>query len=114
MRQTRQSARTGVLIWLLIPLALGVFGGACFALLRVGTELPVWVCLLIPVPVAIAGLAFFAWTHQTTGFDGPTESMDEFRARAAKMTPAEQAQYLAQYSEEDRAILEEELRKGGS
>jgi ribosomal protein S27AE len=113
LQQTRQSARTGVLIWTVILLALAAVGGACFALLRVGTELPVWACVLISVPVAIAGFAFFVWTHQTTGFDGPMMSMDEFRARMARMTQAEQSQYLAQYSEEDRAILEKELRQDG-
>jgi hypothetical protein len=98
------------MIWGLVILALGVFGGACFGLFRVATALPIWIAVLISLVVAIAGFALFVWTHQTNGFDGPMISMDEFRAKMATMTPSERAQYLAGFSKADREILERELR----
>ena len=102
----------GLLAWGLVLLALGVFGGACYGVLRLTTTLPNWAAVLISVPVAVAGFALFAWTHQTNGFDGPTISMDELRAKMAAMNPAQRAEYLAGFSEADRKLLDRELRNG--
>ena len=113
MPRRRQTLKEAVTIWGLVLLALGVFGGACFGLLRVATTVPVWAAVLIALPVAIGGFALFVWTHQTNGFDGPMISMDEFRAKMATMTPAEQSQYLAGFSDADREILEKELQHDG-
>ncbi len=101
----------GLLVWGAVLLALGLFGAASFLLLRAATNLPVWAAVAISVPVAIGGFVLFAWTHQTNGFDGPMSSMDEFRDRMAAMTPVEQSQYLSEFSERDRQMLEQELRK---
>jgi hypothetical protein len=113
MPRERQALRDAVLVWGLVLLALGVFGSACFGLLRVTTALPVWIAVLISAPVAVGAFVLFAWTHQTNGFDGPMISMDEFRSKMATMTPEQQSKYLAEFSATDREILERKLRNGG-
>jgi hypothetical protein len=70
MPRTKTSLKDHLLLWSLILLALGVFGGACYGALRIVTGLPVWAIILISAVVAIAGFAVFVWTHSTNGFDG--------------------------------------------
>ena len=111
MTRKRQSLTELIRVWSIILLALGVFGGATFALLRVGTNWPVWLSAVASGVVAIGGFALFVWTHQTNGFDGPMISMDELKTKMSAMSAAEQSRYLAQFSEEDREILERELKK---
>lgn len=70
MRRRNKSWKVDLLLWSLILLALGVFGGACYGALRILTGLPVWAIILISVVVAVVGFSVFVWTHGTNGFDG--------------------------------------------
>ena len=109
MLPKRQAIMT-MLAWAMIPLAHAVFGAACFALLRLTTDLPLWAALLISIPVAIAGFRLFACSHQTNGFDGPMISIDELQTKLDAMSPQEQTNYLAQFSETDRHELLKKLK----
>ena len=70
MPRKKTSWKIDVLLCSLVLLALGVFGGASYGVLRILTDLPIWAIILISVAVAIAGFALFVWTHSTNGFDG--------------------------------------------
>ena len=70
MRRKKTSWKLDILLWSVILLALGVFGGACYGALRILTDFPVWAIILTSVVVAVIGFSVFVWTHSTNGFDG--------------------------------------------
>ena len=109
MLYVRQPLKFVLVGWAVVLLALAVFGCACFVMLQLLFDWPDWVDVLISVPVAIGFFAFYVSATQTNGFDGPMISMDELRAKLQAMTPSERLQYLAEFSQEDREVLEQEL-----
>jgi hypothetical protein len=70
MRRHKSNWRVTILVWSLILVAAAVFGGAAFGALRILTDLPAWLIILISAILALSGFGMFSWTHSTNGFDG--------------------------------------------
>ena len=68
MSQEHDKWYSPLFVYCLIILALVVFGTGSYLVLTLTTSLPNWAAIVISIPVAIGGFAYFVYTHRDNGF----------------------------------------------